>query len=95
MIPRRKEYPKQLNINGEEWKVKFVNIIDKDIELHGQCDPGTRTIYIRNKQSEVERCATFIHEILHAFEAEYEIKISHKAIYQLEHAMMDFILVNF
>lgn len=37
---------------------------------------------------------TYIHEVLHAFEEEYDIRISHKAVRQLEEAMFDFWVAN-
>jgi hypothetical protein len=37
---------------------------------------------------------TLLHEVVHCFEYEYEIRISHRGVYQFEEALFDFICAN-
>ncbi len=61
----------------------------------GLCDPEKRVIYIRLGQPHSETFNTFIHEVLHAFEAEYDVDVPHETVYTLERALSDFLLTNF
>lgn len=90
----KSQYPTSLKVKDEEYRVAFVADIAGDNTV-GQCDPGNRVIHIENGQSREEMLKTFIHETLHALEFEYDIKISHKAIYKLEIAIFNFIRDNF
>lgn len=94
-IPRSKRgYPKTLNVKGEEWRLVFVDRIEGKDTL-GMCDPSSRIIYIKNGLSSEEMFKTWLHECLHLLEAEHDIKISHRSIYQLEEAIFSFLKENF
>lgn len=95
-LPPASKYPKQFVIDDEVYKIQFVDTILKDKGCMGVCDSETRVIKIKNGQSTSETLATLIHELCHAFENEYEdLKISHKAIYVLEKALLNLLLQNF
>lgn len=94
-LPSPKHYPKEWLINGELWTLKFGRPakICKGAKL-GLCDPSTRTIIINPKQSKDEMLCTFIHELIHAIDMEYDIKIPHKLIYKMELWMFDLLTAN-
>ena len=60
----------------------------------GECRYEEKQIVIKKGISEKEQIDTLIHEFLHAWEFEYKIKISHKAVYQLETAITNFFKIN-
>lgn len=94
-LPSKRQYPRKLLINDQEYTVKFVRKIPKDKETVGWCDPSEHEICIKTGQSVSETFATFVHETLHAIEFEYGLKIEHALVYKLEKAICDFLLVNF
>ncbi len=95
-LPPIRKYPKEIRVKDEMYKIKFVRkIAGESSDTQGLCDPNTRIIRIKLGQSAAETFYTFIHEVLHAFEAEYEIKTSHPDVYKLEKAIGDFLLTNF
>lgn len=89
--PSYKQYPDKVIVNGQYWDLKFTSTL-KD---YGECHFPDREIVMRTKQRRTELMQTLIHEILHAFEFEYGIKIPHRVIYDLEHPICQFILQNF
>ena len=94
-LPSANKYPKQFIIDSEVYKIQFVDTILRDKGCMGVCDSETRIIKIKNGQSASETLATLIHELLHAMELEYDIKISHKNVYLLEKALLNLLLQNF
>jgi hypothetical protein len=59
----------------------------KDEDVLGECRPEQRQIALKNGMSEKQTWATFLHEILHCFQFERDVSISHKHIYELEEAI--------
>lgn len=94
-LPTKNKYPTTLKIKDAEWRIAFVDRIEKSKDTLGLMDPSNNLIYIQNGLSKEEMFKTFIHEVTHAFEVEYNIKISHKAVYQLEGAIFNFLKDNF
>jgi len=97
--PKIKEYPRRLRVRGEEWTIKFVRRIGKDPSTLGLCDPSDRIIYIRLKQSAVETFKTYIHEVIHAIEAENDFDLPHTQkndmVDKLEQGIAEVLLNNF
>jgi hypothetical protein len=93
-LPPKYKYKKSFDIKGEEWRVAFVSQIEGKNTL-GLCDPSNRIIYIRNRLGPAETFRTFLHEMIHVFESEYGITISHKDVYKLEDAIFHFLTENF
>jgi hypothetical protein len=76
--PKVRNYPKTIRVRGEEYKIKFVRRIpSNDPEDLGLCDPGERILYIRLKQSRIDIFKTYVHEVVHAIEAENDFDIPH------------------
>jgi hypothetical protein len=93
-FPRVREYPKQFYIGRDIYKLKFVRRVLSDHANAGCCDPERKEIRIKLGQTPKETLSTLIHELLHAAEFSYDIKISHEAIYRLEIAIMSFLQEN-
>lgn len=92
-LPTIRQYPKTIHINDEIYEIKFVKkLATKEV---GECDPQTRVIKIKLGMGAPETFTTFIHEVLHAFEFEYDLNVDHPTIYKLEKAITDFLLTNF
>jgi hypothetical protein len=66
----------------------------KEPNTVGECRFDERQIAMKTKQSEKEQFKTFVHEVLHAVCEERGIKISHRAIYQLEDALFYILFHN-
>ena len=97
-LPNKKDLAKGWLINDSIWKVLFVKSIkygNKNKGIVGITDFSSQEIHIKTNQSKTETLSTFIHEILHAMDEEYDMKLTHKQIYQLEEAIMDFMASNF
>jgi len=92
---KRKDYPKELHIGTEIYKVKFVRKF-KDPNTLGECDPSAKEIRILCKQTPENTLKTFIHELCHAIiEFEHDIEIKHQLIYRLETPIFRFIRDNY
>ena len=89
------DYPTHVRIGDEEYRISFRKYIPKSDNAVGLCDPEKQVIYIKKGQSAAETYYTFIHEVLHAFEFELDIKLDHRTVYKLERALGDFCLQNF
>lgn len=69
-------------------------------KVFGECrfnpetTPPIRQIVLSADQSDSEAFKTYIHEIYHAIETEYEIQIPHKIIEALEVATLRFLKLN-
>lgn len=94
-LPRKRDYPKSLNIGHEDYRILFVRKIGKSNRTLGLCDPTNHTLQIRCRQTPLETLKTLAHEVLHAIEDEYDIEIPHALIYILEQALVDFFIQNF
>lgn len=87
-------YPARVKIGDRWYRVRFVKLIRKDTTILGLFDPIRLEILISKGQSPDETLKTFLHEVHHGFEYEYDIRIRHKDIYKLEEAYFDFICAN-
>ncbi len=87
-------YPPKLRIGDRTYRVRFVGLIENDPDNLGVFDPNSIEIKIQRGLSPDETLKTFLHELFHAFEYEYEIKLRHKDVYALEEATFDFLSAN-
>ena len=85
-------YARQWVIGDGMWELKF----SQKLPGHalGYCDPGIDTFYIRYKQTRIETFRTFIHEAIHAMEAENDFSLPHKWVEKLEIPLADFLIEN-
>lgn len=86
---KQKDIPRELWINDEHWKIKFVRKLKLGkVECRGLCDPSIRTIFILQGQTYIERADSFWHEVTHALSFEYDFdEIPHKYVYKLGAAL--------
>ena len=90
MIPRIRDYPKEIRLNGDVYTVKFVKMKDA-----GLTDPNKFEILICKGMTRKETFKTFIHELLHVMEFTEDLPIPHKLVYKIEEAMFDLWEQNF
>lgn len=93
--PHISRYPREIQVGGEVYEVRFVTRIGRSRRVLGTCDPATHIIRIRTGQSPPETLKTFLHEVLHAIEFSYSIPIPHNLIYKLEHCLYQLLVDNF
>lgn len=94
-LPRQNQYPKTIQVNGETYTIKWVTRFKNDPKQLGECCSTTKVIRIKKGQTPEERLKTYIHEIIHVFEFEHDLKIAHKLVYSLEEAAYAFLVGNF
>jgi len=92
--PTPKQYPKTIIVGETEWQIKFFRNKKGLKNTSGLCDPSTNIIWLKQGQSHTELMSTYIHEVIHAFEDEYDCKMPHKMVYMLENATMNFLFAN-
>jgi hypothetical protein len=94
---RQCDIPRELLIGDGIWTVKFVRKVPQVEKgyLLGLCDPCDRIIYIRQGQSYIDRADTFLHELIHALDFEYDLNIKHKTVYGLARGMALTMVANF
>ena len=101
-LPKKRAYPREMVINGEPWELRFKRVVEKTtsgkpLDTAGLCDPSERVITIQSGLSIEETFDIWVHELLHAFEDEYGIKLSSKRhrsgdrVYKLTSAIVEFI----
>ncbi len=79
--------PSRLKIkNKVAYEIVWVDEF-KEPTTMGECRFDSKQIAMKTKQSDKEQFKTFVHEVLHAICMERDIKINHRAIYQLEDAL--------
>ena len=88
------DIPKSIYVNGSLWEIFFVRGIAGEPDAAGQCDGDEKEIMVDSSLSKREKAKTLIHEILHSFEYEYNIKIPHKLVYQLEEPIYRLLVDN-
>ncbi len=79
--------PTHIYVRKRRWEVEILEgeyIMYEGRRCRGTACPETRTIELCSKMGRRKMLSTFIHEVLHAIEFEYQIKIPHRLIYALE-----------
>jgi len=93
-------YPKTLKIGDRTYRIRFVKSIrgcKKPVgsgAIVGLYDPSRIEILVKQGMSRDDTLKTLFHEIVHAMEYEYDIKIAHSGVYKFEEALFDFIAAN-
>lgn len=95
---KQREYPREIIVGDSLWRVRFIRRIPADLEMDsndtGACCPADHTIYIKMGQTPVERFKTFVHELIHAAEYEWQIDMPHKIVEDLEEPIYRILLDN-
>lgn len=73
-------------VGEEEYRILWCSDLREGI--YGFCTIGEpRVIVLNSRQDKEELLPTIIHEILHAIEVEYRVKLGHGKIRKLEYAL--------
>lgn len=86
-FPKKSFYRRNWLVNGSIWEVRFARNMP-DPKTVAICDPEQNLILIKLGQTREETFACFWHELLHAFEFEYDFEITER-IYERDHAVVD------
>lgn len=76
------------------YSIVWQETIEGKPDCLGLCDPQARTITIKLGQSDTETIKTFIHELIHAIECEWDQPIPHKITYTLEEGIFGVLKLN-
>lgn len=82
-----KKIPNSFKAGKNTFKVNFINKFD-DGNYVGLSDWNNRCIYIKKNQSKQETVKTYLHECLHIFSDEFNIKLSEKQVQGLEKTLI-------
>lgn len=94
------KYPKSVLIKDTVYDIVFVKKMRHKTRsgglgiTYGICDPSEAKILISKGIGKKKTLETLIHELLHAFEAEYDVDIPHRLVYRLEKPILDFLINN-
>ena len=88
------QIPKQIKIGGYIVSVEFVNNLMTDRQHNGEYHPRIQTIKIDKDCSEQEREEVFIHEVLEAIKAIYDIQLEHRDLSLLATVLHQVIVDN-
>lgn len=91
---RLRDIPRTVVVRDAVWDVRFVRSIREDKTAVGQADFDEKEILICLGIGKKEQAKTLIHELLHAFECEYQIALPHDLIYKLEEPIYRFLCDN-
>lgn len=56
----------QVNVKGQKYKVKYVDKIDNDESILGQCSGTYKVLLIKKRKNYLSVCETICHELMHA-----------------------------
>lgn len=99
-LPGYRFYGGEWIVGENVWRVKFVRFLQGNM---GECDTEEKIMYITYGQPRGTLLGTFIHELIHAIEDEYDIDItkrniklkhSHQLVEKLEEALSAFVMNN-
>lgn len=88
--------PKTVLVKNARYRIEMVDkAIDfGGIKARGICDGDKKEILILSKQTPRMILSTFFHELVHAMEWEYRIKLKHSQVMELEGPMADLFIKN-
>jgi hypothetical protein len=76
------------------YKVVYQETIRDDPTCMGNCDPNERIIYLKIGMSKTDTLKTFMHEIFHAIEFEYQTPMPHRITDVLEEGVFKILKMN-
>lgn len=94
---RRSDCPRHVFIKDSFYTVLFKRNLADFIGIKsviGYCDGEKQIIFIQIGLSAEVLFATFMHEVMHSIEFEYNIKIPHKLIYKMDAPLAKFLADN-
>ncbi len=100
MRGRMKDFPREVVINGNAWRIRWRRnpLIHDDhpgVECWGLCHFDERLIELSMRLKPRERLQAFWHELGHALSHEYpKLRLSHRQIYALEVPLRDLFQTN-
>lgn len=90
-------FPKQVTVGDSIWRIVFVRkvrLVKNPENVMAATCAETQTIEIVYGLSRKELLETFLHEVMHAIEYEYDINIPHDVIYKMEPGLASFFAEN-
>lgn len=80
-------------IADKEYRVAWCESIEGK-DTVGYCDDEAKIIYLKTGEPIEETFKAIIHEIIHSFQCDYKIKLTHKDVYKLERAIFETLAQN-
>ena len=86
--------PKKVRITSKvSYEIVYIEEFE-DKTTVGECRGEKNQIVLKIGQSKTDMFKTFLHEILHAIEYEYNVSLPHVAIYKMEDAIERILVLN-
>jgi hypothetical protein len=83
----------QFKFAGLWYSLAWVKVID-DPRTVGYCEDSSKIIYLKDGEPIDETFKTMLHEMIHAMDHVYSIKLSHTQVRKLELAFAEFLIQN-
>ena len=80
-------------IAGLDYRIAWCKVIDDKTTL-GYCDDNAKVIYLKEGEEELETFKTMLHELVHAIDHVYSLKLRHSQVRKLELALAEFMIQN-
>lgn len=94
-LPRIRDYPRRLWIDGEPWSVEMLPVVEYEgREVRGLTYMKDHRILVCSQQTPRERLKTFVHEVWHALQETYDFQMTHETIHDLEAPIVDLLIDN-
>jgi Zn-dependent peptidase ImmA (M78 family) len=90
---RRFVFRNEFEIGEHTYKAAWCERIEGKDTL-GYCDDEAKVIYVKDNQNLDECFSTILHELVHAMNHEYGMKLKHTQVYKLERALADLLVKN-
>jgi hypothetical protein len=91
---KQRDYPREILVGEQLWRVRFVRRF-ADRKQVGQCDASAHVISIMQGLGAAERLRVFVHEVVHALEAEYEFELAHDDVETLDEPLARLVIDNY
>jgi len=79
--------PSVVQIKKAKYHVLWVDAFPNDPTQLGGTDPNKFQITVKNGQTSKESVCTFLHEVAHAFNFEYEMKLTEAQVVKFEKSL--------
>ncbi len=89
--------PKKVKLTGKNtWDVILADHFPKhgDDQTVGYCDDENKILFVYMHQTKKQKMCTFIHELIHAMELEYDFKLTENQVKKLEVAVYKVLKLN-
>ena len=87
--------PKQIQIGGHIYKVKYKPYLSKDVGTRGSINHRKQEIYIEPENPLSQKNATILHEIIHFIEAVFDLDLADETADRISEGLLQVLSDSF